>query len=75
MSDELGISVGIKQGNSINWYRAHSLNRRPDGSMVVFALDDDRTTVIVKAAKFAGVVPGIRGSFNKELHPDILDIK
>lgn len=74
MDKEIGISVGVRSGNTINWYRAHSLNRRKDGSMVAFALDDQRTPVVIKAKDFAGVAPGIRGFFSKELHPDIQEI-
>lgn len=74
MENEIGISVGVRSGNTINWYRAHSLNRRKDGSMVVFALDDQRTPIIVKAKDFAGVAPGIRASFSGEINPDIQEI-
>jgi hypothetical protein len=73
MDNEIGISVGVKQGNSTNWYRAHSLNRRLTGDMCIFALDENRTVVIVTAAKFAGVQAGIRDREN-ELFPDILDL-
>ena len=74
MKDELGISVGIKTGHTTNWYRAHALNRRKDGAMVAFALNDERTPVRIKAKEFAGVAPGIRCHFNQELNPDILEI-
>lgn len=74
MKDELGISVGVKTGNTTNWYRAHSLNRRKDGAMVAFALNDERTPVRIRAAEFAGVSPGIRAFFSQEINPDILEI-
>lgn len=74
MDKEIGISVGVRSGNTINWYRAHSLNRRKDGSMVAFALDDQRTPVVIKAKDFAGVAPGIRASFSGEINPDIQEI-
>lgn len=68
MENENGISVGVKQGNSTNWYRAHSLNRRLTGEMCIFALDEKRTTVIVTASKFSGVYAGTRNPFNDELN-------
>lgn len=74
MEDQIGISVGIKQGDSINWYRAHSMTRRKDGSMCVFALDDQRTPVVVKAANFSGVRGGIRG-YHEDIYPDIREYK
>lgn len=75
MKDELGISVGIRvTRTTVKWFRAHSMMRRNDGSMCVFALDDQRTPVIIKAKDFAGVAPGIRASFSGEINPDIQEI-
>jgi len=73
MDNEIGISVGIKKGNTINWYQAHSLNRRSDGAMAVFARDDSRTVFVVPAKVFAGVYPGIRATFSGEINPCILE--
>lgn len=76
MEKEVGISVGVKDkfGNT-NWYRAHSMNLRNNNSMVVFALDDERTPVVVKLKDFGGVCPGIRCAWNGNIHPDILEMK
>jgi len=71
--NELGISVGIKFGNTINWYQAHSLNRRNDGAMVVFARDEKRTIFVIPGRNFAGVCPGLRETFSGNLHPCILE--
>lgn len=69
------IAVGIKvDGNTTNWYKAHSLNRRPDGSMCVFGLDDQRTTYTVPARLFAGVMSNTL-DYNGQEHPDISEAK
>lgn len=74
MDNEIGISVGIHGVGGINWYQAHSINRRrQDGAMIVFARDDNRTVFAIPASSFAGVAPGIRASFSGELYPDILE--
>lgn len=75
MENEVGISVGVKKGNTTNWYKAHSLTRHPKGFMCVFALDENRTCVRIPAKNFAGVHTGIRCTWNKTIHPDILDMK
>lgn len=73
--NEEGISVGVKKGNTTNWYRAHSMTRHPKGFMCVFALDANLTCVRIPAKNFAGIHSGIREFWTKELHPDILDMK
>lgn len=35
MENEIGISVGVKKGNTTNWYKAHSLTRHPKGCETV----------------------------------------
>ncbi len=73
MEQDKGLSVGVHGVGGINWYRAHSMNRRKkDGAMIVFALDDKRTMVTLTAAKFAGVMSQVR-DHNGNLYPDILD--
>lgn len=75
MENEIGISIGVKKGNTIIWYKAHSMTRRPDGAMCVFALDEQRTPVRIPAKNFAGVHAGVRCTWNKTIYPDILDMK
>lgn len=52
------IAVGVKHTGphraTTTWYRAHSLNRRPDGSLVVFGTDQHRTPYVIPARLFAG---------------------
>lgn len=64
------ITVGIKRDGTTNWYRAHSLNRRPDGQMVAFCLDDQRTAYIIPARMFAGVF-GNETDYNGRDYPDL----
>lgn len=74
MENEIGISVGVKKGNTNNWYKAHSMTRCPDGSMCVFALDEQRTPINIPAKNFSGVLPGIR-AWDNTIYPDILELK
>jgi len=66
MENEIGIGVGIKVKGITRWYAAHSLNRRSDGAMEIFARDENRTSFVVPAKDFSGVAPGIRGLWSKE---------
>ena len=79
MENENGIAVGIetKRGNSstTNWYAAHSLARRRNGSFVIYARDEKRTAYGVPARLFAGVYPGIRETFSGKLLPDISEYR
>ncbi len=75
MENETGISVGIKDGKTIKWYKAHSMTRRSDGAMCVIALDEKRTCVIIPAKNFSGVSHGIRAFWNNTILPDILEMK
>ena len=65
-----GISVGIREGNTTNWYRACALNRCTDGAMVVYALNSGRTAVIIPARLFKGVMASHSGSV---CNPDSVD--
>ena len=49
-----GILVGIRDGHTTNWYKAHAMNRRSNGSMVAFARNDSRTAVNIPARLFVG---------------------
>ncbi len=71
---ELGMSLGVKFGNSHYWYRIHSLNRCPNGVMVAYALDDARTAFVIPAAKFAGTSCTVE-EHGGMLRPDILEIE
>jgi hypothetical protein len=73
--DVIGIiSVGIEDdgNNTTNWYRAHAVNRRKDGAMIVYALDKQRTAVTIPARNFKGVVSGMRTGIGSEINPCIL---
>ena len=69
---EEGIGVGIKKGNTTNWYKAHSITRGPDGRLYVYCTDENRTTYIIPAKNFAGVSPSLL-DYNKQVYPDMLN--
>jgi hypothetical protein len=65
-----GIAVGIKHNGTTNWYRAHSLTRRPDGAMAVFSHGPERMVTTVPARLFAGVSPTITDN-QGNLYPEL----
>lgn len=69
--ENLGIGVGVRNGNTTNWYRAHSLARRMNNTMCVYGLDEKRTPFIIPNKEFAGVAPSPIGYDNKP-YPDMM---